>query len=397
MKPGKNHVLVINGGSSSIKFALYENCELLNLLLSGQIENIGAKNILFYFLTGENSKKTNIDIQASGFDSAIKTLITWLENQVDFDSIKGIGHRVVHGMEHTEPEIITATLLDDLKEISNYDPDHLPEEIKLITTFQKRFPRLTQIACFDTSFHTTMPKVAKLLAIPRRFNRMGIHRFGFHGISYAYLMEQLKLLEGDPTLREKVVLAHLGSGASLAAVKDGKSIDTSMGFSPSSGIPMGSRTGDLDPGVAWYLMKAEKLSLSQFNNLINHQSGLLGISETSSDMQQLIKIQEKDSRAKEAVELFCYQAKKWIGSFAAALNGINTLVFSGGIGENSPEVRERICEGLQFLGIELDKEENLRSAPIISADTATVCVRVIKTNEELMIAKSVCNILNNNI
>jgi len=397
MKPGKNCVLTINGGSSSIKFALYEYSEPQNLLLSGQIKNIGTKNILFYFLKGDSCEKIEIEIQAKGFDIAINQLIDWLEKQIDFDAVKGIGHRVVHGMEHTKPQIITEELLVDLKEISDYDPDHLPEEIKVIAIFKRRYPNLVQIACFDTSFHTTMPAVAKLLTIPRRYNRMGIHRFGFHGISYAYLTEQLKQVEGNPMFRERVVLAHLGNGASLAAVRDGKSIDTSMGFSPSSGIPMGTRTGDIDPGIAWYLMKAEKLSLIQFNDLVNHQSGLLGISETNSDMQELLKIQETDCRAKEAIELFCYQARKWVGSFAAALHGIDTLVFSGGIGENSPEVRERICGGLQFLGIELDKERNFKSEPVISADTSSVCVRVIKTNEELMIAKSVCDILNNNI
>jgi len=396
MKLTKNSVLTINGGSSSIKFALYEVNEPLKLLLSGQIENIGTKNILFYFFKERSTEKNKIVIQAEGFDAAINRLVDWLEKQIDFDEVKGVGHRVVHGMEHTKPQIINGELLDDLKEISDYDPDHLPEEIKLISVFQARYPKLVQIACFDTSFHTTMPVVAKLLAIPRRFNRMGIHRFGFHGISYAYLVEHLTKVECNPMFRERVVLAHLGNGASLAAVKDGKSIDTSMGFSPSSGIPMGTRTGDLDPGVAWYLMKAEKLSVNQFNDLVNHQSGLLGVSETSSDMHELIKIQETDSRAKEAIELFCYQAKKWIGSFAAALGGIDTLVFSGGIGENSPEVRERICEGLAFLGIELDKEENFNSGPVISAATGSVCVRVIKTNEELMIARSVCDILNNN-
>jgi acetate kinase len=300
-------------------------------------------------------------------------------------------------LEHTKPEKITDVLLDDLKKISAFDPEHLPEEIKMISIFRKRYPEMVQIACFDTSFHTTMPSVAKLLAIPRRFRAMGIKRYGFHGLSYAYLMEQLDLDEWNETNRGRVILAHLGNGASLAAVKNGKSIDTSMGFSPAAGLPMGTRTGDLDPGVAWYLMKAEALSPKQFNHLVNHESGLLGISETSSDMRELIKQQETDSRAAEAVELFCYQTKKWIGAFAAALHGVDTLVFSGGIGENSPEVRERICDGLQFLGIELDKVKNLNNDPVISAENSTVSVRVIPTNEELMIARSVCHIMNYNI
>ena len=242
-----------------------------------------------------------------------------------------------------------------------------------------------------------MPPVARLLPIPRRLNAMGIQRYGFHGLSYVWLMEELKRIAGNETAQGKIILAHLGNGASLAAIKDGKSIDTSMGFTPTSGLPMGTRTGDLDPGIAWYLMQVEKLSPQQFSYLINHQSGLLGISETSSDMRELIKCQATDSRAEQAIELFCYQTKKWIGSFAAVLGGLDTLVFSGGIGENSPEVRNRICRDLQFLGIELDEKRNLKNETIISTDASSVSIRVIKTNEELMIVKLVCQVLNYSI
>ena len=226
---------------------------------------------------------------------------------------------------------------------------------------------------------------------------MGIQRYGFHGLSYAYLMEELTRASGSETAKGKIILAHLGNGASLAAVKDGKSIDTSMGFTPTSGLVMGTRTGDLDPGVTWFLMQSEKLNAEQFNDLINHQSGLLGISETSSDMQDLLKQQHTDNRAAEAVELFCYQTKKWIGSYAAVLDGLDILVFAGGIGENVPEVRSRICSGLQFLGIELDEKRNTENNTIISTDKSRVTLRVIKTNEELMIAKSVYSFLNNSI
>jgi len=366
-------------------------------LLSGEVDNIGKKSAALRFKNPEHDAEHKIEIKSEGYETAVNWLIDWLEKQVDFELVKGIGHRIVQGLEHTKPEKITDALLDDLKKISAFDPEHLPEEIKMISIFRKRYPKLVQIACFDTSFHTTMPPVAKLLAIPRCFNAMGVKRYGFHGLSYAYLMEQLDLEERNETVSGRVILAHLGSGASLAAVKDGKSIDTSMGFSPAAGIPMGTRSGDLDPGVAWYLMKARALSPKQFNHLVNHESGLLGISEISSDMRELIKYQETDSRAAEAVELFCYQTKKWIGSFAAALHGIDTLVFSGGIGENSPEVRQRICDGLQFLGIELDKEKNSNNEPVISSGISTVSVRVIPTNEELMIARSVCHIMNYNI
>ncbi|MEO9146209.1 MAG: acetate/propionate family kinase [Ginsengibacter sp.] len=392
-----NCILTINGGSSSIKFSLYRIKEPLEQLFNGEIENIGTKKATLNFNNTTNQQKNSIDIKAADHGHAANHLIDWLEKQENFDSIKAIGHRIVHGMKHTQPELITDDLLNELKKISAFDPEHLPEEIKLIEVFKTRYPTLKQIACFDTSFHTSMPLVAKLLSIPRRYYEMGIQRYGFHGLSYAFLMEELKRVAGEEIAKGKIILAHLGSGASLAAVKDGKSMDTSMGFTPTSGLPMGTRTGDLDPGAAWYLMQHEKLTPKEFNHLINDESGLLGISETNSDMRELTKIEDTDNRAREAIELFCYQTKKWIGSFVVVLGGVDVLVFSGGIGEHSPEVRSRVCGGLEFLGIEIDEIRNMNNEDIISIEKSRVCVRVIKTNEELMIAKMSCNILNNEI
>ena len=386
-------ILSINGGSSSIKFSFYKLSESLEELFSGEIENIGSEKATLHFTTAKNKQKNSVDFDASSHDEAADHLIHWLEKQESFHSVRAIGHRIVHGMKHTKPELITEDLLAELKKIIPFDPEHLPEEIKLIEIFKKKYPALKQVACFDTSFHTTMPAMAKLLTIPRRYYAMGIQRYGFHGLSYAYLMEELEKVAGKTAAKGKVILAHLGSGASLAAVKDGKSMDTSMGFTPTSGLPMSTRTGDLDPGVAWYLMQHEKLTPKKFNQLVNHESGLLGISQTSSDMSQLIKIEDNDERAKEAIDLFCYQTKKWIGSFAAVLGGLDTLVFSGGIGEHSPEVRSKICDGLGFLGIELDEIKNLNNERVISKGRSKVIVRVIKTNEELMIAKLVCDVL----
>lgn len=390
-------ILTINGGSSSIKFSLYKIKEPLEQLFNGEIENIGTQNAKLNFTNSGTQQKNSVSIKSTDRDEVANNLIDWLEKQEGFDSIKAIGHRIVHGMKHTEPEIISDDLLNELKKISAFDPEHLPEEIKLIEVFSKRYPSLKQVACFDTSFHTSMPTVAKLLSIPRRFFEKGIQRYGFHGLSYAYLLEELKRVAGDETAKGKIILAHLGNGASVAAVKDGKSIDTSMGFTPTSGLPMGTRTGDLDPGVAWYLMQFEKLNPEQFSHLINHESGLLGISETNADMRELMKIEDTDNRAKEAIELFCYQTKKWIGSFAAALGGLDVLVFSGGIGEHSPEVRSKICDRLEFLGIELDEIKNMNNEPLISTEISKVKVRVIKTNEELMIAKLVSHVLNYSI
>ena len=308
--------------------------------------------------------------------------------------INGIGHRVVHGMHHTSPEIVTPELLDELHRITPYDPDHLPAEIELIEAFRQRHPKLPQVACFDTAFHQTMPRMAKLLPIPRRFDEKGIQRYGFHGLSYSYLMKELALVAGPEAANGRVILAHLGNGASMAAIKEGKSIDTSMGFTPASGIMMGTRPGDLDPGVAWYIMQSEHLTPKQFNNLINHESGLLGISETSSDMHDLLALEKEDIRVAEAISLFCYQAKKWIGAFAAALGGLDTLVFAGGVGENAPVIRSRICEDLEFLGIELDKKQNEANEPVISAKNGKAVVRVIHTDEEGMIAKKISQLIN---
>jgi acetate kinase len=388
------YILTINGGSSSIKFSLYKIEEPLKQLFAGQIENIGSAKAQLSFNNSANEQKNCIGIKAANHNEAGAHLIDWLEKQQGFDSVKTIGHRIVHGMKHTEPELITPELLQELKKISAYDPDHLPEEIKLIEVFSKRYPALKQVACFDTSFHTSMPTVAKLLSIPRRYYEKGIQRYGFHGLSYSFLMEELNRLAGSDAANGKVILAHLGSGASLAAVKNGKSLDTSMGFTPAAGLPMGTRSGDIDPGIAWYLMKFEKLSPKEFNHLINHESGLLGVSETSSDIRELMEVEDTNGNVRDAIEMFCYQTKKWIGSFAAVLGGLDTLVFSGGIGEHSPEVRSKICDSLEFLGIELCEIKNMNNAGIISTEKSNVTVRVIKTNEEVMIARLANDVLN---
>src|SRR5271154_1679536 len=378
----KSSILTINGGSSSIKFALYEAVNPLKRGLYGTIDRHGLSGTNLTFNDPTKKHPKSFKLAAANHKSAANALISWLEKKVDFKSVKGMGHRVVHGMKHTEPEIVTRKLLEELHRISPNDPDHLPREIELIETFRQRHPKLPQVACFDTAFHQTMPRVAKLLPIPRRFDAKGIQRYGFHGLSYAYLMEELARL-GDPSAKKgRVILAHLGNGASMAAVRDGKSIDTSMSFTPTAGLVMSTRSGDLDPGLAPYLARTEKMTTQQFYKMVNHESGLLGVSETSSDMRDLLDYEKSDVRAAETVALFCYQAKKWIGSFAAALGGLDTLVFAGGIGENAPPVRKRICYGLNFLGIEIKQKRNAKHAPLISPNSGRVKVRVIHTDEE---------------
>ncbi len=363
-------ILTLNGGSSSIRFALYEAGKTLRRRLDGKIERIGP----------------------GGYRAAVSELLERLEAQPVFASVKAVGHRVVHGMRHCEPQRVTPKLLAELRRITPYAPEHLPREIALIEALRKRHPELTQVACFDTAFHRGMPRIARLLPIPRRYAAKGVERYGFHGLSYAYLMEELRRL--DPAAAKgRVILAHLGNGASLAAVRNGKSIDTSMGFTPTSGLVMSTRTGDLDPGLAYYLARVERLTATRFQRMVNHESGLLGISGTSADLRDLLARQAGDVRAAEAVALFCYQAKKWIGAFAAALGGLDTLVFAGGIGENAASVRKRICDGLGFLGIELDSKRNAKNAALISPVSGRVKLRVIRSNEQLMIARSVMRVL----
>jgi acetate kinase len=238
-----------------------------------------------------------------------------------------------------------------------------------------------------------MPRVAQQLPIPRRFEALGVRRYGFHGLSYAFLIEELERLAGPQAARGRVILAHLGNGASLAATYEGKSMDTSMGLTPTGGVPMSTRSGDLDPGLVWYLARTEDITPRKFNEMVNFEAGLLGISETSSDMQDLLERETEDVRAAEAVALFCYQVRKWIGAFTAALGGLDTLVFAGGIGENAPVIWARVCDGLGFLGIELEEKQNVANAAVISAEASRVTVRVMHTDEEWMIAKTVCSVL----
>jgi acetate kinase len=385
-------VLTINGGSSSIRFAVYEAGATPRRRLDGKIDRIGLSGTNLIVNDPAATPQVPRRLAAADHRTAAGVLLDWLEAQPVFASIKAAGHRVVHGMAHAEPERVTPTLLAQLHRITPYAPDHLPREIGLIEAISRRHPKLPQVACFDTAFHRTMPRVAKVLPIPRRYGAKGVERYGFHGLSYAYLMEELGRL--DPAAAKgRVILAHLGNGASLAAVRDGKSIDTSMGFTPTAGLVMSARTGDLDPGLVYYLARTERMTAARFQRMANHESGLLGVSGTSSDLRDLLAREGGDVRAAEAVALFCYQAKKWIGSFAAALGGLDTLVFAGGIGENAPLVRERICDGLGFLGIELDAKRNAKNAPLISPDAGRVAVRVIRTDEEMTIARSVIRVL----
>jgi len=392
--PGNtSSVLAINAGSSSIRFALYELTDPLELRLRGKIERIGfpESKLSVDGMTEAPAQKFAVD--ASDHSRAASALIGWLEEAEQLSSLEAVGHRVVHGgPRYSAPVLVDDELVKELRRITAYSPKHLPAEIDLIERFRRRLGSVPQVACFDTAFHRDMPRVAKILPIPRRLQAKGVERYGFHGLSYAFLMEELARTAGTEAARGRLILAHLGNGASLAAVRGGRGIDTSMGFTPAAGLPMSTRSGDLDPGLIRYLAQAERMTPDQFDRMVNHESGLLGVSETSSDLRDLLELEAADVRAAEAVALFCYQTRKWIGAFAAALGGLDTLVFAGGIGENSPVIRARICEELGFLGIELEQSRNAAGAPVISNDAGRVQVRVIRTDEEVMIAQAAAQV-----
>ena len=379
------NILTVNGGSSSIRIAVYGSGAPPQLLLDGKVERLGTQEPLFHVSrTGE--PKQSIKLATSAGRSPIEPLMDWLEGFAPELRPEVIGHRVVHGMLHSAPERVTPQLIAELKRFVPYDPEHMPREIEFIEALQSRYSDVPQVVCFDTAFHRTMPRVATQLPIPRKYAADGVQRYGFHGLSYTYLVGELLRL-GEPSAASgRVILAHLGSGASLAAVLNGRSIDTSMGFTPASGLVMGTRSGDLDPGVMSYLAKEGGMDTARLQLMVNHESGLLGVSETSADVRDLLQREDTDERAREALALFAYQARKWIGAFAAALGGIDTLVFAGGVGENSAVIRERICVQLQFLGVQLDSARNACHAARISSDGSAVGVRVIKTDEERVIA-----------
>jgi len=274
----------------------------------------------------------------------------------------------------------------DLRALVPIDPNHLPQAIAAIEAVVRAYPAVPQVVCFDTAFHSRMPRVARLYALPRDLAEGGVVRYGFHGLSYEYVVGELRRLDRG-AYDGRVVVAHLGNGASMAAVRGGVGVDTTMGFTSTGGLVMGTRSGDLDPGVPLFLLEERGMSPTEVSDLVNKQAGLLGVSGTSADMRDLLEREAYDGRAAEAVALFCYQAKKFLGALAAALGGLDALVFTGGIGEHAAPVRERVCEGLGFIGIRLDPDRNAAHAPVISSDDAAVTVRVVPTDEDLMVAR----------
>jgi acetate kinase len=381
-------ILTLNSGSSSLKFALYELDQAETLVASGAAERIGLKAGLFHVSDASGNILVDQTQDLPDHDAALGTLFKWLADSAPGQDLDAVGHRVVHGgPNYSQPQVITPDLVEALKALIPLAPDHLPHEVKAIQAVRRALPKLKQIACFDTAFHRHMPVVAQMYALPRHFRHEGIVRYGFHGLSYEYIMQELRKESGAQAAEGRVIIAHLGSGASMAAVWRGKSVDTTMGFTPVGGLVMGTRSGDLDPGVLLYLLEERGMRPSTLSDMLNEHSGLLGVSGLSPDMQDLLSREAQNAHAAEAVALFCYRAKKHLGALAAVLSGLDTLVFTGGIGQNAPVIRQRICQGMEFLGIHLDPDRNAANASVISRADSPVAVRVIKTNEELMIAR----------
>ena len=380
-------VLAINTGSSSLKAALYQMSGTESLIASVDVKRIGLPGSHMRIADGGGATLFEQQSQLSDHDASLQATFTWLGQHNLHEPLSCVGHRIVHGgNRYSEPHLVTPEVVATLEELVPLVPDHLPQALGAIRFVGRSFPTLPQVACFDTAFHSRMPRRSQMYALPAHFHDEGLKRFGFHGLSYEYIVQELKRLDGE-LAEGRVIVAHLGSGASMTAIQAGASMDTTMGFTPASGLVMGTRCGDIDPEAILYLIEERKMTPSAVNALINQQSGLLGLSGRSADMQDLLEQESADPRAAEAIELFCYRAKKYLGSYVAALGGLDLLVFTGGLGTNAAVIRERICSGLDSLGISLDSGRNQSHAPVISADDGRVKVRVIKTDEELMIAR----------
>jgi acetate kinase len=357
-------ILTLNAGSSSLKLALFEEGSPPTRIMGETIELVPGGAI------------------------PLEAIIERLSPFGGLRAVGAVGHRIVHGgPSFDRSRRINEEVLPRLRELCALDPDHMPVEVAIIDAVRSAAPEVPQIACFDTAFHAQMPRVSRLLPLPLRYETEGVRRYGFHGLSYQYLVEELRRVAGDTAARGRLVLAHLGSGASLAAVRDGRSIDTTMSFTPNSGVPMATRSGDLDPGILIHLARTERTSVDALEEMLSKRAGLLGVSGVSADMRELLAREKTHAASADGIALFCHSVRKSIGALAATLDGVDTLVFSAGIGERAPLVRARISEGLTHLGVEIDAAKNDANAPVISSDTSRCTVRVMATDEESIIAR----------
>ncbi|MDA8390284.1 MAG: acetate/propionate family kinase [Gammaproteobacteria bacterium] len=376
-------ILCINSGSSSLKFALYTMGDSQeDLLARGAVENLGSGEGHIWLQMGAQAVHTPIDMVLDHHAAIARMFELFAAHRIA--TPRAVGHRLVtagpHHIRHTR---IDAPFLRDLHRVVQFAPLHLPTAIDAIEAVSHHYPHLPQVACMDTAFHARLPEIAARLALPRYLWDEGVRKYGFHGLSYEYIMSVLPA----PTRQGRVIIAHLGNGASMAAVADGRPLDTTMGLTPAGGFMMGTRSGDLDPGVLLYLLAEKAYNHRTIEDLVNHRSGLHGVSGGTADMQRLLEARATNPHAAQAVEMFCYQARKAAGALAAAMNGLDALIFTGGIGEHAAPVRQSLADGLAHLGVRLDAGANIRDADTISAPGSRVTVRVIPTHEDLMIAR----------
>ena len=375
-------ILCLNGGSSSLKFALFLASECTDTRIAeGAVEEIGKASR--FWLRFADKKSSDESKPITDHRLAIEQIFAAFD-QHGMRRPDAAGHRIVHGgPKYTEPQIVNADLNAALHELIPFAPLHLPSQIAIIEAVSAHYPGLPQVACFDTSFHRQMPELAQRFPLPPELWGDGVRRYGFHGLSYEYIVSKL-----GSQLGSRAIIAHLGNGASMVALKEGRPVDTTMGLTPTGGFMMSTRSGDLDPGILLYLMR-KGYDAAQLETLLNQQSGLLGVSGMSSDMKTLLEARARsnDPKAAQAVDMFCYQIRKFIGAYTAVLGGLDTLVFTGGIGERAAPIREQICAGLEYLGIHFDPKRNNQSADLISKPESPCVVRVIPTDEDLMIAR----------
>ncbi len=389
-------VVTVNAGSSSIKLAVFTVCSnaaKMSRLLDISISNIGQPVSLLQIKPVTMTAKVE-EVQVANHTAACDIIVQNVLEAIPADTIVAIGHRLVHGGgRFAHPTPLKDVDEEDWQFLARIDPLHTPVARRIATRFTKSFPSVPQIACFDTTLFKDLPDVAKLVPIPKKYYQMGVRRYGFHGLSYASLIETFREKAGETAVNGRIILAHLGSGASVAAMRFGKPIDTTMGFTPVSGIPMSTRSGDLDPSVFSFLHHQNNMTADEFDHMVNFESGLLGVSGVSGDMHKLLTLEATNKDAALAIELFVRSVKKSIGAFVATLGGVDSLIFSGGIGEQSAVLRARICDGLEYMGIEISEVANERHAFLISAQQSRVGVHVIPADEARVIAEQTVTLI----
>jgi len=379
-------ILVVNCGSSSVKFALFAANGELERRATGELERIGDAKGQVSFAGADGATLVEEARALPDHAAALGVLLELLERHAQGARMAAAGHRVVHGGEDAEGALpVDQALLERLRALAPLAPLHLPHNVSGIEALREALPELPQFACFDTAFHRDLPPLARLTGLPREFRQPGLRRYGFHGLSYEYVMAALRRVHGTLIERERIVIAHLGNGASMAAVREGRCVETTMGFSTLAGLPMGTRSGDIDPGLLLYLLAEKGMSVAELQTLLYEHSGLAGLSGIGGDMRDLLARGEQPG-ASEAIGYYCYHARRHLGALAAVLGGLDRLVFTGGIGANAPAIRARICDGFEFLGLVLDPERNARGERSIASARSAVAVEAFATDEERMVA-----------